>query len=344
MPARRAWTCSWTASPCAAATGPNDRPGGSEQLDWAWWDVRELMGKTAVLRIIDTHTGGWGHINVDQIVQSDTKRGLEPIKRDIVFNGRYLTPAGEARRSAAAGQVHARRAQPERLRHPASRRPARRRLLGLHRTAADPRADATRSRRSCPPARRLETITQSDDPPAADDDVPREGPAAIPFHVAARLAERPQRTGLARGGVPPVLPAQPLRLGLGQHALGPRRQPGPAALDRAAEAISPREYRRLGIFRQRCGRPRVTRRAGRPGHADPMVAAFTSTGRGECIATTATTGGRKPGPSIEGNPVVKHQGRDPRLLWHKPDEALGHGGVRRDSQASNGSPSIRRPT
>ena len=69
-----------------AATGPNDRPGGSERLDWASWDVAEFLGKTATLRITDSHTGGWGHINVDQIVQSDTKRGLETIKREIVLH------------------------------------------------------------------------------------------------------------------------------------------------------------------------------------------------------------------------------------------------------------------
>ena len=29
------------------ATGPNDRPGGSEHLDWQGWDVTEFVGKTA---------------------------------------------------------------------------------------------------------------------------------------------------------------------------------------------------------------------------------------------------------------------------------------------------------
>src|SRR5262249_9838375 len=30
------------------ATGPNDKPGGSEQLDWHTWDVRELVGKSVI--------------------------------------------------------------------------------------------------------------------------------------------------------------------------------------------------------------------------------------------------------------------------------------------------------
>jgi fructan beta-fructosidase len=46
----------------------------------------------------------------------------------------------------------------------------------------------------------------------------------------------------------------------------------------------------------------------------PLVAAFTSTGRGECIVFSSD-GGRT-WAEYEKNPVVKHTGRDPRLLWH----------------------------
>lgn len=56
-----------------SATGPNDRPGGSEELSPDSWDVAEFAGKDAVIRIVDQATGPWGHINVDHIVQSDRK-------------------------------------------------------------------------------------------------------------------------------------------------------------------------------------------------------------------------------------------------------------------------------
>jgi len=56
------------------ATGPNTQPGGSEALNWHHWDVADLAGKEAVLQIVDDHRGGWGHINVDHVVQSDRKR------------------------------------------------------------------------------------------------------------------------------------------------------------------------------------------------------------------------------------------------------------------------------
>ena len=44
----------------------------NEFLNWASWDVRDLAGQTAQIQIVDQNTGGWGHINVDHILQSDT--------------------------------------------------------------------------------------------------------------------------------------------------------------------------------------------------------------------------------------------------------------------------------
>jgi len=72
------------------ATGPNDRPGGSERLDWHTWDLADLQGQTAVLEIVDRHTGGWGHINIDQIVQSDRRMQAEPASRELTIEQRYL--------------------------------------------------------------------------------------------------------------------------------------------------------------------------------------------------------------------------------------------------------------
>lgn len=49
----------------------------NEHLDWETWDVGPWKGKRAVIEIVDRHTGGWGHVNVDQIVQSDTRMAEE---------------------------------------------------------------------------------------------------------------------------------------------------------------------------------------------------------------------------------------------------------------------------
>jgi fructan beta-fructosidase len=54
-----------------SAVGPNTQSGGSEQLAPKQWDVSDFLNQEAVLQIVDQATGTWGHINVDQIVQTD---------------------------------------------------------------------------------------------------------------------------------------------------------------------------------------------------------------------------------------------------------------------------------
>lgn len=87
-----------------SACGPNTEPGGSEALDWENWDIREWKGQRAVLEIVDEASGGWGHINVDQIVQGDTpaaKLSVLPSERneavprpddavELKIGGKYL--------------------------------------------------------------------------------------------------------------------------------------------------------------------------------------------------------------------------------------------------------------
>ena len=41
---------------------------------WHTWDVSEYQGQPARLRIFDRHSGGWGHINVDHVIQTDQRR------------------------------------------------------------------------------------------------------------------------------------------------------------------------------------------------------------------------------------------------------------------------------
>jgi len=87
-----------------SATGGNNAPGGSEFLNWENWDVKKFKGKTATIQIVDAASGGWGHINVDQISQSNTQakkkkappgrgRGAPPVPantREIKITGKYI--------------------------------------------------------------------------------------------------------------------------------------------------------------------------------------------------------------------------------------------------------------
>jgi len=60
------------------ATGKNN-----EKLEWHFWNVQGFEGKTAKIEIVDKHSGGWGHINIDEIELSDEphKGPVGPIEK-----------------------------------------------------------------------------------------------------------------------------------------------------------------------------------------------------------------------------------------------------------------------
>ena len=87
-------------------------------------------------------------------------------------------------------------------------------------------------------------------------------------------------------------------------------------------AIYPRQF---GDWVSRAA-PRLmptTREAFRRGTEPPIVVAFTSTGRGECIAFSNDRG--KTWQEYEGNPVVKHAGTRSQARLARTLQALDHG-------------------
>src|SRR5436190_5801541 len=54
----------------------SDTGWNSDRLTAASWDVQEWSGQAAQIQIVDDASGDWGHINVDQIVQTDQPERL----------------------------------------------------------------------------------------------------------------------------------------------------------------------------------------------------------------------------------------------------------------------------
>jgi len=49
---------------------------GVEKLEPYFWDVEDLQGKSAQIQIVDSASGAWGHINIDQIELADKVRKI----------------------------------------------------------------------------------------------------------------------------------------------------------------------------------------------------------------------------------------------------------------------------
>jgi len=62
--------------------------GNSEALAPQQWNVSAYLGQTGMIQIVDAATGGWGHINVDQITFSDT--ALPALSREMIITNHLL--------------------------------------------------------------------------------------------------------------------------------------------------------------------------------------------------------------------------------------------------------------
>ncbi len=80
----------------------------NETLVPSTWDVSRLQGKNAQVQIVDAHSGGWGHINVDDIILSDrpvTDVGIGTFK-DKDYGDWKVTASAPSQENLEGGSTH----------------------------------------------------------------------------------------------------------------------------------------------------------------------------------------------------------------------------------------------
>lgn len=294
-------------------TGPNKSAGGTERLDWAAWDVRDLAGKSAVLEIVDRNTGGWGHINIDQIVQSDCSRGIREMERELVVESRYLhLPVRD-------------QATDRRVRIDVDGKTTHEFDIKLAEGKPDfwvfcdvgtLKGKRLKLTTTLPEgSRALEQIVQADELPDAKGLYTE---AKRPqFHFTSLRGWLNDPNGLVwhDGEYHLFYQHNPYGWDWGNMHWGHAVSRDLVRWKELPIALYPKQYGDWCFSGSAVADLKNTSGFGKTG-APPLVAAFTSTGRGECIVSS-TDGGRT-WVEFSGNPVIKHQGRDPRLLWHEP--------------------------
>jgi fructan beta-fructosidase len=294
------------------ATGPNDQAGGSERLEWATWDLAELNGRTAILEIVDQRKGGWGHVNVDQIVQSDAPHGLVGLTRELAIVARYLHLP--VRNDAVPRRV--RLSIDGRTAHDfdiklADERPDFYVFLDLGSMAGKRlRIDASLPVES----QALASITQADEVPGAAE-LYRE-PKRPQFHFTSRRGWLNDPNGMVwnEGEYHLFYQHNPYGWDWGNMHWGHAVSGDLVHWRELPIALYPRQYGDWCFSGSAVVDRRNTSGFGTK-QAPALVAAFTSTGRGECIIYSNDHG--RTWTEFSGNPVVRHRGRDPRLLWHE---------------------------
>jgi fructan beta-fructosidase len=294
------------------ATGPNDRPGGSERLDWHSWNVAEFENREATIEIVDMATGGWGHINVDHIVQSDQRKQAEPILRTMKIDRPYLhlpvkngAPQKRVRFLIDDAVVREFDIELDESGTPdywtfASVSQFQGKTLTVEATLAD--------------ARPLNALRLSDDVPDAAT-LYREKHRPL-FHFTSRRGWLNDPNGLvhANGEWHLFYQHNPFGVQWGNMHWGHAVSKDLVHWNELDIALYPRQYGDFAFSGSAVLDVNNTSGWGTK-ERPPVVLAYTSTGRGECIAHSNDDG--RTWREYDKNPVVRHSGRDPKLVWHE---------------------------
>jgi fructan beta-fructosidase len=295
------------------ATGPNDKPGGSEHLDWQSWDVSEFEGKEAVIEIVDDEKGGWGHINVDQIVQSDKKKQLEPMTREFKIEERYLhlpvkTGAAMKRMKFLVDGKTVREFDIELA---DGMEPD---FWAFADVAAFKDQKLTVEAVLISGSKALDAINANDKVP--DFDKLYEEKHRPLFHFTSRRGWLNDPNGLvfADGEWHMFYQHNPFGVNWGNMHWGHAVSDDLVHWKELGEALYPKQYGDFAFSGSAVVDNGNTSGWGTK-EKPAMVLAYTSTGRGECIAFSKDRG--RTWTEYDKNPVVKHSGRDPKLVWYE---------------------------
>lgn len=298
------------------ATGPNDRPGGSERLDWHSWAVDEWHGATAAIEIVDRRQGGWGHVNIDHIVQCDTKRHTGPAHRDLLIEKRYLhfpvkNGAARVRMKVTVKETIVDEFDIEL----ADDDPDFWVFLDMaaHR-GLEARIDVNRFSSG---SGGLAAIRQADDVPDANG-LYREK-YRPQFHFSPRRGWNNDPNGLVHhdGEWHLFFQHNPYGWKWGNMHWGHAVSCDLVCWAELPIAIYPFSHGDW-VFSGSAVVDWNNTAGFKTGKNEVIVAAYTSTGRGESIAFSNDRG--RTFTDYEGNPVVVHRGRDPKIIRHEPTE------------------------
>lgn len=328
----------WTGQTCVnlmvngkvvrSATGSN--PGGNrtELLEPATWDVSKLLGKTATIQIVDRRKGGWGHISFDHLVQSKKAMTspiapviLKTLQKGLTVDSTHLLmPVANKGERLLMGVYHGDRlVQNFTVALPKDDAPYWLAAYPLERFGlAGKRIRIAPVERTQLPATftrafDLIQVGTTDDAWSADD-------YALPyrdqFHVSARRGWTNDPNGMVYhdGKYHLYFQHNPFGIQWGNMHWGHLEstdlihwEEKPIALYQNTTADMMFSGGGIVDFNNSAGLGENT-----------LFVAFTSTGRGECLAYSKDGGATF--TELEENPVVKHKGRDPKIIWYEPEQ------------------------
>ena len=299
-----------------SATGPHTKPGGTEALEAANWDVRDLAGQSAHIEVVDLRKGGWGHICVDQIVLTDVPPPviLMGARREIVCDAHFLnlpvkTGVKKRRVSVTVDGAVVREFEIEL----ADAAPDF--FVALDLTLFREKKAVVWVNRLPSDSHALAALKVSDALEGAEDLYREPMRGQLHFSASRGWLNDPNGMVFAQGEYHLYFQLNPYGWHDAQKHWGHAVSRDLVHWDELPVALYPRTFRD-DVWSGSAVVDRENTSGWKTGDNELLVAAFTSTGRGECIVFSNDKG--RTWQEHPGNPVVAHSGRDPRLLWHAP--------------------------
>ncbi len=300
--------------------GPNTRPGGSEELEPHCWDLSELKGKTATIQIVDEATGGWGHINIDQIVLTDEKPKLpeyQRLEKSFTINKKYLiipikNGARQTELMLEVDGVAVRRYGTE---------------LAVNPDEVDWYAFFTIGSYEGQPAKvtvargtveAFALVDQSDEIPGSDKFYTEE--LRPQFHFSQKVGWNNDPNGMVYldGEWHLFFQHNPVGWKWGNMTWGHAVSRDLVHWEQLPNVLFPGTMAQGACFSGGATVDRHNTAGWKTGDNDVLAAFLTDTGAGEAVAYSNDNG--RTFTWYEGNPVVKHRGRDPKVIWYEYDK------------------------
>ncbi len=302
------------------ATGPNTNPGGSEALAATFWDLRDLKDQDVTLEIVDDATGGWGHINADHFVLTD-QRPKAPTYRRLeakftVENKFLVIPIKNGAKTTE-------------LTLEIDGRPVRRYTLELATSPADIDwyAFFTIESYKGQPARvsvasateeAFALVRQAGQVPGSETWYTESLRPQFHFSQQVGWNYDPYGMGSLVGKWHLFFQHNPVGWNWGNMTWGHAVSPDLVHWQQLPNALFPSTMARGACFSGGAVIDTQNTAGWKTGDSDVLVAFLTDTGAGESIAYSRDRG--RTFTWYAGNPVVKHQGRDPKVLWYAYDK------------------------
>jgi len=315
----------------ASCSGMND-----ERLSPAFFDVTKYKGKGQKVRlcIVDREKGDWGHVNVDQIVQSDTKPKVPKrgsFTKEMTIDKKYLIIP--IRNGAKRCNLELEVAGKKVRRYGTELAPDADSVdFYAYFTIESYKGKSAVVSASGAPEKGFALIEQADEIPGADKFYTE---ALRPqLHFSQKVGWNNDPNGMVYYDGEWHLYFQHNLVGWkwGNMTWGHAVSTDLVHWKQLPDTLFPSTMARGACFSGSAIIDKDNTAGFQTGKEKVLIAALTDTGAGEAIAFSNDRG--RTFTWYEKNPVVKHGGRDPKIIWYKPgkhwvmavyDQTKGHG-------------------